>query len=66
MRCALTERSGRTATPGTRGVARPDHFARLTYGDFEDEYWMERLYAIGYMRGLIDGLQRIESSPRWD
>ena len=38
------------------GVARPDHFARLTYGDFEDEYSMERLYAIGYMRGLIEAV----------
>ena len=41
---------------GYEGVARPDHFAQLTYENFEDEYSMERLYAIGYMRGLIEAV----------
>ena len=41
---------------GYEGVARPDHFAQLTYQNFEDEYSMERLYAIGYMRGLIEAV----------
>ena len=44
---------------GYEGVARPDHFARLIYGDFEDEYSMERLYAIGYMRGLIEAVYSV-------
>ena len=33
--------------------------ARFTYGDFEDEYSMERLYAIGYMRGLIEAVYSV-------
>lgn len=41
---------------GYEGVARPDHFAQLTYENFKDEHSMERLYAIGYMRGLIEAV----------
>ena len=41
---------------GYGGVARPDHFPQLAYEDFEDVHSMERLYAIGYMRGLIEAV----------
>ena len=41
---------------GYEGVARPDHFPRMTYADFEDEHEIERLFAIGYMKGLIDAV----------
>jgi len=41
---------------GYEGVARPDHFPRLTHGDFADEHYMERLFAIGYMMGLIEAV----------
>ena len=41
---------------GYEGVARPDHFPQLTYEDFVDVHSMERLYAIGYMRGLIEAV----------
>ena len=41
---------------GYEGVGRPDHFPRMTYGDFEDEHEIERLFAIGYMKGLIDAV----------
>ena len=41
---------------GYEGVARPDHFPQLTYENFEDEHSMERLYAIGYMRGLLEAV----------
>ncbi len=41
---------------GYEGVGRPDHFPRMTYEDFEDEYEIERLFAIGYMKGLIDAV----------
>ena len=39
---------------GYEGVARPDHFPRMTYPGFEDEHEIERLFAIGYMKGLIE------------
>ncbi len=41
---------------GYEGVARPDHFPQLTWEDFADTHSMERLYAIGYMRGLIEAV----------
>ena len=41
---------------GYQGVARPDHFPRMTYADFEDEHEIERLFAIGYMKGLIEAV----------
>ena len=40
---------------GYEGVARPDHFPRMAYGDF-DEHEIERLFAIGYMKGLIEAV----------
>ena len=41
---------------GYEGVARPDHFAQMTYEDFQDVHSVERLFAIGYMRGLIEAV----------
>ena len=41
---------------GYKGVARPDHFPQMTYGDFKDVHSIERLFAIGYMRGLIEAV----------
>ena len=41
---------------GYEGVGRPDHFPRMTYQDFEDEHYIERLFAIGYMKGLIEAV----------
>jgi len=41
---------------GYEGVARPDHFPQLVYEDFDDPHSIERLYAIGYMRGLIEAV----------
>ena len=38
------------------GVARPDHFAQMTYEDFQDVHSIERLFAIGYMRGLLEAV----------
>ena len=41
---------------GSQGAARPDHSPRMTYADFEDEHETERLFAIGYMKGLIEAV----------
>ena len=41
---------------GYQGVGRPDHFPRMAYRDFEDEHYIERLFAIGYMKGLIEAV----------
>lgn len=41
---------------GYEGVARPDHFPRMTYPGFEDEHEVERLFAIGYMKGLVEAV----------
>ena len=42
---------------GYKGVARPDHFPQLTYEDFNDEHYIERLFAIGYMKGLMEAVE---------
>ncbi len=41
---------------GYEGVARPDHFPRMTHPGFEDEHEVERLFAIGYMKGLVEAV----------
>ena len=41
---------------GYDGVARPDHFPKLKFAGFEDEHQMARLFAIGYMKGLIEAV----------
>lgn len=41
---------------GFEGVARPDHFPQMTYQDFKDEHYIERLFAIGYMKGLMEAV----------
>ncbi len=41
---------------GYAGVARPDHFPKMGDASIPDEHSMERLFAIGYMKGLIEAV----------
>ncbi len=41
---------------GYEGVARPDHFPKMGDASIADEHSMERLFAIGYMKGLIEAV----------
>ena len=41
---------------GYEGVARPDHFPKMGDAGFEDKHSMARLFAIGYMKGLLEAV----------
>ena len=41
---------------GYDGVSRPDHFPKMGDNEFEDQYSMARLFAIGYMKGLLEAV----------
>lgn len=41
---------------GYDGVGRPDHYPRMGNAEIPDNYGLARLFAIGYVRGLIDAV----------
>jgi mannonate dehydratase len=41
---------------GFEGVCRPDHYPKMGDSSISDEYVMARLFAIGYIRGLLEAV----------
>ena len=41
---------------GYDGVSRPDHFPKMGDAGFEDKHSVARLFAIGYMKGLMEAV----------
>ena len=41
---------------GFDGIIRPDHYPKMGNDDIPDEHGMARLFAIGYLRGLLDAV----------
>ena len=41
---------------GYDGVARPDHYPKMGNAEVPDDYGIARLFAIGYLRGLLDAV----------
>jgi mannonate dehydratase len=41
---------------GYEGVCRPDHYPRMGDAGFRDDHGLARLFAIGYLKGLLDAV----------
>ena len=41
---------------GYDGVLRPDHYPKMGDENFDDEVWMARLFAVGYLKGIREAV----------